>query len=158
MSDLRTLCDEVVSIVTSMLREKNAAYGDSARNPMRVYSTSSVQEQLLVRIDDKLSRIKRGKCVDEDPELDLLGYLIILGMGDGPFEGELDVARRILGEDLDRVLKSLDHVRDRMLLSTVYNHVAVQLDSCLAKRNTDAVPLLVIRRALAMAARRGVEV
>lgn len=64
-----------------MLVEKNAKYGDSAANPMRVFSRASTIEQLLVRIDDKLSRIARGAgfgTEDEDTVKDLVGYLALL--------------------------------------------------------------------------------
>lgn len=61
-----------------MLLEKNRAYGNSALDPLRVFSKASSVEQILVRIDDKLSRLARGAAAGEDVELDLLGYLILL--------------------------------------------------------------------------------
>ena len=61
-----------------MLVEKNRAYGDSALNPVRVFSTADPREQLWVRIDDKLSRLARGKAAGEDVLKDLLGYLVLL--------------------------------------------------------------------------------
>ena len=61
-----------------MLRKKNAAYGDSASNPVRIFSTSDVVEGLRVRIDDKLSRISRGNAAGEDVIKDLVGYLALL--------------------------------------------------------------------------------
>lgn len=60
-----------------MLIKKNEAYGDSAANPLRVFSRADTLEALNVRIDDKLSRIARGSDDDEDTELDLIGYLIL---------------------------------------------------------------------------------
>jgi len=60
-----------------MLLTKNMAYGDSALKPMRVFSKASTEEQLNVRIDDKLSRLKNNPNEDEDVILDLLGYLIL---------------------------------------------------------------------------------
>lgn len=62
----------------SMLLAKNAAYGNSALEPVRIFSQAHPVEQLLVRIDDKLSRLARGVALDEDVEKDLLGYLILL--------------------------------------------------------------------------------
>jgi len=55
-------------------------YGDSALDPIRVMSKSSPVEQILVRIDDKLSRITRSGNVleDEDVILDLIGYFVLL--------------------------------------------------------------------------------
>lgn len=68
---------ECVSIAR-MLIEKNRAYGDSALSPLRVFSKASAQEQILVRIDDKLSRLSRGAAAGEDVVLDLIGYLVLL--------------------------------------------------------------------------------
>lgn len=61
-----------------MLHAKNAAYGNSALNPLRIFSKAPNEEQIRVRIDDKLSRLMRGSAAGEDVELDLLGYLILL--------------------------------------------------------------------------------
>lgn len=61
-----------------MLLEKNAAYGDSALDPVRIFSRADAAEQIRVRLDDKLSRLARGSDAGEDVVLDLLGYLILL--------------------------------------------------------------------------------
>lgn len=64
--------------IADLLIAKNKAYGDSALNPIRVFSKSDRIEQLNVRIDDKISRIQRGTDFeDEDTERDLIGYLIL---------------------------------------------------------------------------------
>ena len=68
----------ILSDIREMLLEKNKAYGDSALNPVRVFSTADPREQLRVRIDDKLSRLARGKAAGEDVLKDLLGYLVLL--------------------------------------------------------------------------------
>lgn len=70
--DLTKFLDEL----KSLLIQKNTAYGDSALNPIRIFSTADPIEQLNVRIDDKLSRIANGDT-SEDAELDLIGYLIL---------------------------------------------------------------------------------
>lgn len=64
--------------VKATLLQKNENYGDSLTNPVRVFSKASPVEQVLVRLDDKLSRIIRGNNAGEDVEADLLGYLIML--------------------------------------------------------------------------------
>jgi hypothetical protein len=69
------VCDEI----KEMLIAKNKSYGDSALNPVRIFSTSDSVEQLHVRIDDKLSRITRGGSYIGDNDIDdLIGYLILL--------------------------------------------------------------------------------
>lgn len=68
--------------VGNMLIEKNKAYGNSALNPVRVFSKADTVEQLKVRIDDKLSRIARGSDSGEDTLFDLVGYLVLLEVAD----------------------------------------------------------------------------
>ena len=63
--------------IRDLLIEKNRKYGNSALDPLRVFSTAGPVETLKVRIDDKLSRIKRGVGDDEDTVTDLIGYLIL---------------------------------------------------------------------------------
>lgn len=64
----------------SMLLDKNRRYGDSAINPVRVFSRADPIEQIKVRIDDKLSRAARGDASTEDEDVvtDLAGYLVLL--------------------------------------------------------------------------------
>jgi len=64
--------------IRDLLIAKNHAYGDSALNPVRVFSRANPVEQILVRIDDKISRLSRGNACGEDVEQDLLGYLVLL--------------------------------------------------------------------------------
>ena len=76
-ADIIRVCDSV----KELLLEKNAKYGDSALEPIRTFSKASAVEQILVRIDDKLSRISRGSGLvgdDEDVIQDLIGYLVLL--------------------------------------------------------------------------------
>jgi hypothetical protein len=74
-SEIRDVCTNIAE----MLCEKNRKYGNSALNPVRIFSKSDNVEQLKVRIDDKISRIQSSQSDDtEDAELDLIGYLILL--------------------------------------------------------------------------------
>ena len=73
-ADIAAECDAI----KAMLLKKNVDYGDSALDPVRVFSRASSIEQILVRLDDKLSRIKRGSAGGEDVIADLLGYLVLL--------------------------------------------------------------------------------
>lgn len=66
-------CDRMINLLLA----KNRAYGNSATNPIRIFSRASAEEQLKVRIDDKLSRLKKGADITEDTVTDLIGYLIL---------------------------------------------------------------------------------
>ena len=76
---ISSICDDV----KELLLFKNQRYGNSALEPIRVFSKSSSVEQILVRIDDKLNRVMKGVGLvedDEDVVMDLIGYLILLKM------------------------------------------------------------------------------
>jgi len=81
--DITRVCDEI----KDLLIRKNKAYGNSALDPIRVFSKASTIEQLRVRIDDKLSRISRGVNLDAvgesslDTVHDLIGYLVLFLVG-----------------------------------------------------------------------------
>ena len=66
--------------IKDLLIAKNQKYGNSALEPLGVFSKLDSKEGLLVRIDDKLKRIKNGSLEkdDEDVVNDLIGYLILL--------------------------------------------------------------------------------
>jgi hypothetical protein len=66
--------------IKDLLIEKNLKYGNSALEPLGVFSQLPAKEGLLVRIDDKLKRIKNGTLErdDEDVINDLIGYLVLL--------------------------------------------------------------------------------
>lgn len=66
-------CDKIKDLLLS----KNAAYGNSAYEPVRCFHKGHVMDQINVRIDDKLSRLMRGYHAGEDVELDLIGYLVL---------------------------------------------------------------------------------
>jgi hypothetical protein len=71
---------EVLNEIETLLISKNAKYGNSALEPLGVFSQLSAKQGLLVRIDDKLKRIKNGSLEkdDEDVVNDLIGYLVLL--------------------------------------------------------------------------------
>jgi hypothetical protein len=78
ISTQHTIAD-VCDNIKNMLIEKNKSYGDSALDPIRIFSKASSDEQIKIRIDDKLSRISRGSEFYGDNDLDdLIGYLILL--------------------------------------------------------------------------------
>ena len=72
--EIRKVCDDIAELLIT----KNRKYGNSALSPQRIFSKASPIEQINVRIDDKLSRIKnQQEDEDEDVEKDMVGYLIL---------------------------------------------------------------------------------
>ena len=80
MKSTKDLIIETSTGVMNLLLEKNAAYGDSALNPVGIFSRGNAVDSLCARIDDKLMRIKSKGITPstEDTVQDLIGYLILL--------------------------------------------------------------------------------
>lgn len=79
MTDFEKKVKKELDNIFKMLSSKNKKYGNSALSPARVFSSSDAVEQIRVRIDDKLTRIKNQvPGEDEDVIKDLIGYLILL--------------------------------------------------------------------------------
>jgi hypothetical protein len=71
---------KVLSEITDLLVSKNLKYGNSALEPIGIFSKLDPREGLLIRIDDKLKRIKNGSMEKDDEDVinDLIGYLVLL--------------------------------------------------------------------------------
>lgn len=79
MSEFEVSLYPIMNDIVKLLIEKNRKYGNSALEPQRIFSKASAVEQIKVRIDDKLSRMKNQQNdEDEDVITDLIGYLILL--------------------------------------------------------------------------------
>lgn len=73
--DIADACDDI----KVMLLQKNISYGNSALNPVRIFSNLTSKEGLYARIDDKLSRLKNNQSYPNDNDIDdLIGYLVLL--------------------------------------------------------------------------------
>ena len=70
--------ESVCDALKEFLLAKNKNYGNSATEPVRVFSKSNANEGILVRMDDKLSRIKNSDTCARNDVTDLAGYLILL--------------------------------------------------------------------------------
>ncbi len=80
MKTVQELIKQECSDISNLLCAKNTAYGNSFAEPINIFSKSSPEEQINIRIDDKLNRISKGnnkESVPEDTELDLIGYLVL---------------------------------------------------------------------------------
>ena len=90
--------NQILAEITEMLIAKNQKYGNSAIEPLGIFSDLSPEEGLKVRIDDKLKRIKNGslKKDDEDVVNDLIGYLVILKVMQ---KNQKEVLNRIMNDE-----------------------------------------------------------
>ena len=78
-SDFGSEISTILREIQDMLMEKNRKYGNSALDPIRIFSNETNTTQIRVRIDDKLSRMKNQQLDDEEDVIsDLIGYLVLL--------------------------------------------------------------------------------
>jgi len=60
------------------LLEKNKRYGDSALNPLNVFSKHDAGSSICIRLDDKLKRIQNANELRKNDTSDMIGYLFLL--------------------------------------------------------------------------------
>lgn len=67
--------DDILDSLKSLLDYKNKQYGNSALQPMKVFSGKCKVGQ---RIDDKLARVANSKELRTNDVVDILGYLVLV--------------------------------------------------------------------------------
>jgi hypothetical protein len=107
---------KVLADIQEMLIAKNQKYGNSALEPLGVFSQLSAKEGLLVRIDDKLKRIKNGTLDHDDEDVinDLIGYLVLLKIETNSNPKPTSDWRDIK-EKQDLIKKMQQELRDEMI-------------------------------------------
>ena len=88
MTETADTHDKIIEITEAMrdlLLYKNEKYGDSALHPKRIFHKGNAVSSILIRLDDKLSRVMENN--DQLPRVndvaDIIGYctLLLVGMG-----------------------------------------------------------------------------
>jgi len=94
-----TVCQRLIAQKCDELKEllirKNRQYGNSALEPIRIFADSTADEQIKVRMDDKVNRLLKSisehyqkqiidflrtevaKMYEENTLIDLAGYIIL---------------------------------------------------------------------------------
>ena len=87
-SSTQAKIQEIMGAMKDLLLYKNEKYGDSAINPISIFTRhiKNVPENtasILVRIDDKLSRVRNADKLRTNDVADILGYctLLLISMG-----------------------------------------------------------------------------
>lgn len=63
--------------------EKNRRYGDSALAPLKIFAKGDSVQGILVRLDDKLSRVRNSDTLRKNDVADIVGYLALLCVAEG---------------------------------------------------------------------------
>lgn len=72
----------------NMLKEKNKRYGNSALEPVGVFGKhvkagEDATNSILIRLDDKLARVRNADELRKNDVSDIIGYLMLLSIGSG---------------------------------------------------------------------------
>lgn len=67
----------------ALLIEKNKRYGNSALQPLNVFSKQDSSNSICIRLDDKLGRIRNSKELRKNDIADMIGYLTLLCVSEG---------------------------------------------------------------------------
>ena len=84
-SETQQKITEITNAMRELLLYKNQKYGDSALQPKRIFHKGNNLTSILIRLDDKLSRVMENN--DQLPRIndvaDIIGYctLLLIGMG-----------------------------------------------------------------------------
>ena len=107
---------EVLIEIKELLISKNQKYGNSALEPLGVFSKLTPEQALFVRIDDKLKRIKNGSLEKDDEDVinDLIGYLVLLKIQTNS-KPKLTHGWREIKEKQDLIKQMQQELRDEMI-------------------------------------------
>jgi len=91
MTETQEKIKAIIGSIYNTIIEKNKRYGNSALDPMKVFSKLEANEGIMQRLDDKLSRIKNSDELRKNDVFDLVGYLVLLCISkDWTFEDLVD--------------------------------------------------------------------
>lgn len=91
MEEKTTVQQDICSTLSNMsnlLVEKNKRYGNSALSPLNIFAHHMAEDDtasnsILVRLDDKLSRIRNANELRKNDVADIMGYLTLLCVNKG---------------------------------------------------------------------------
>ncbi len=86
---------KITNAIQDLLLDKNEKYGDAALNPKQIFYKGTAINSILIRLDDKLSRIMSN--TDPKPRVndvtDIVGYCVLLLIGLGVTEEDIRVLK-----------------------------------------------------------------
>lgn len=71
---------QVLASIGNTLIEKNTRYGNAALSPVNVFFKGDATTSILIRLDDKYSRVLNSETLRVNDLYDILGYLFLLSI------------------------------------------------------------------------------
>lgn len=92
--DTQAEIKEITDSLCSLLQYKNRCYGDSALKPQGIFYKGTAQSSILIRLDDKLGRIRNNRGEPRVNDIvDTMGYLTLLLISMGVSGADIDALR-----------------------------------------------------------------
>lgn len=86
---------KITNAIQDLLLDKNEKYGDAALNPKQIFYKGTAVNSILIRLDDKLTRIMSN--TDSKPRIndvtDIIGYCVLLLIGLGVTEEDIRILK-----------------------------------------------------------------
>lgn len=88
---------EVLLSIGNTLIEKNKRYGNAALEPINVFYKGDATTSILIRLDDKYSRVLNSDIIRLNDLYDILGYLFLLSISCKYFDSDSknDFAKKV---------------------------------------------------------------
>lgn len=69
---------DICYTISDLLVDKNKKYGNSALEPNNIFYKGDNISSILIRLDDKIGRIKNSENLRTNDICDIIGYLVLL--------------------------------------------------------------------------------
>ena len=97
VEDFDSIKKTVLSSIGKTLIEKNKRYGNAALEPVNVFYKGDASTSILIRLDDKYSRVLNSDKIRINDLYDILGYLFLLSISNNYFgtDAKLEFDKKI---------------------------------------------------------------
>lgn len=126
---------ETLSAMIDLLLYKNKKYGDSALKPNNIFYKGSSTNSILIRLDDKIGRIKNNTGIASNDVCDIIGYCTLLLISIG-----------INKQDIEKLKDDEKYTFDSLTKNNIFykgdilNLILIYLDLLISKiRNSEEV-------------------
>lgn len=81
LTDFETKKKEVLTAICKVLVTKNQRYGNSALSPTKIFYKGNKSDAILIRLNDKMSRVQNSQELRKNDLYDIVGYLFLYRIG-----------------------------------------------------------------------------
>ena len=98
--NFENLKKDVLTSICKTLIQKNLNYGNAALNPNQIFFKGSSSDSILIRLNDKVSRVINSNELRKNDLFDILGYIILYFISKNESSGEFKDDISVVYKDL----------------------------------------------------------